>query len=68
MSAMHVNDCVKKHREALRQAGLRPVRLWVPDMRRPGFDDECRRQSLVVAQADRRETNLNEFMDAGLQE
>ena len=41
---------VKKHREALRAAGLRPVQIWVPDTRRPGFAAECRRQSRAVAQ------------------
>ena len=34
---------VQKHRDALRQAGLRPVQLWVPDTRRPDFAAECRR-------------------------
>ena len=38
-------DRVRKHREALRSAGLRPVQLWVPDTRRPKFHDECRAQS-----------------------
>ena len=37
---------VQKHRQALRAAGLRPVQIWVPDTRRPGFAAECRRQSL----------------------
>jgi hypothetical protein len=36
---------VKKHREGLRAAGLRPVQIWVPDSRRPGFAKECKRQS-----------------------
>ncbi len=36
---------VKKHREALRAAGLRPVQIWLPDSRKPGFAEECRRQS-----------------------
>jgi len=37
--------------------GLRPVVLWVPDTRRPGFADELRRQlALVEADADDRET------------
>jgi hypothetical protein len=40
---------VKKHREVLRAAGLRPVQIWVPDTRRPGFAAECRRQSRTVA-------------------
>lgn len=33
-------------------AGLRPVQIWVPDTRRPGFEQECRRQSLLASQAD----------------
>ncbi|MDB5943874.1 MAG: hypothetical protein JWQ13_3440 [Ramlibacter sp.] len=40
---------VKKHRDALRAAGLRPVQIWVPDTRQPGFAAECRRQSRIVA-------------------
>lgn len=39
---------VKKHRDALRAAGLRPVQIWVPDTRQPGFAAECRRQSRAV--------------------
>jgi len=40
---------VGRHREGLRAAGLRPVQIWVPDARRPGFTEECRRQSHVLA-------------------
>jgi len=39
---------VRKRREALRAAGLRPVQIWVPDTRRRGFAAECRRQSLSL--------------------
>jgi hypothetical protein len=39
---------VRKHRESLRQAGMRPIQLWVPDTRRPGFAEECRRQSALI--------------------
>lgn len=42
-------DRVRRHRESLRAAGLRPVQIWVPDTRQPGFADECRRQSRAVA-------------------
>ena len=28
---------VKKRRDALRMAGLRPVQIWVPDTSRPDF-------------------------------
>lgn len=44
-----IAERVKKHRDALRAAGLRPVQIWVPDIRRAGFADECRRQSLIIA-------------------
>ncbi len=44
-----IAERVQKHREALRAAGLRPVQIWVPDTRRPGFAEECRRQSLSLA-------------------
>ncbi len=47
-----VNKRVQKHREALRQSGLRPVQVWVADRRRPGFADECRRQSRIAATVD----------------
>ncbi len=57
---------VQKHRDALRAAGLRPVQLWVPDSRQPAFVAECRRQSLLIAQADHADAGLIEFMDAAL--
>lgn len=39
---------VQKHRAALRASGLRPVQIWVPDTRRAGFAEECRRQSQLL--------------------
>jgi hypothetical protein len=41
---------VQKHRDALRADGLRPVQLWVPDTRSPGFAQECQRQSAMLLQ------------------
>ncbi len=32
----------------MRKAGLRPITIWVPDTRRAGFAEECRRQSLLL--------------------
>lgn len=61
-----VSERVQKRRDALRAAGLRPVQIWVPDTRRPGFAQECRRQSLVVAAADAADRDLEAFMDAAL--
>lgn len=61
-----VSRRVQKHRDALRAAGLRPVQIWVPDTRRPGFAEECRRQSLIVAEADAALHDLDGFLDAAL--
>ena len=47
--AVAVNQRLARRRDALRQAGLRPVQLWVPDTRRPGFLAECRRQSALLS-------------------
>jgi len=60
------NQRVQKRRDALRAAGLRPVQIWVPDTRRPDFQHECRRQSLLVAAADAVDHDLDQFMDAVL--
>ena len=64
--AVPVGERVRKRREVLRAAGLRPVQIWVPDTRRPGFTEECRRQSRLVAIADEADTDLDTFMDAAL--
>ncbi len=61
-----VSQRVQKRRDALRAAGLRPVQIWVPDTRRSGFEAECRRQAALVAQSDRADETLNDFMDAVL--
>ncbi len=40
---------VREHRERLRGQGLRPIQIWVPDVRSPTFRSEAHRQSLAVA-------------------
>lgn len=57
---------VQRHRDELRAAGLRPVQIWVPDTRRPGFDAECRRQSARASQADLADPALLGFLDEAL--
>ncbi len=64
--SLPVSQRVRKRREALRAAGLRPLQIWVPDTRRPGFAEECRRQSQVVADADLADRGLDAFLDAAL--
>ena len=39
---------VESHRKTLRQAGLRPLQIWVPDTRVKGFALECQRQSAML--------------------
>ncbi len=40
------------YRQRMRAAGLRPVQIWVPDTRAPGFVEACRRQARAVAAGD----------------
>ena len=40
---------VGEHRARLRAQGLRPVQIWVPDVRAPSFRAEAHRQALAVA-------------------
>lgn len=40
---------VSEHRARLRAQGLRPIQIWVPDVRAPSFKTEAHRQSLAVA-------------------
>ena len=66
MATTHVNARVRKHRDVLRMAGLRPVQIWVPDTRRPDFAEACRRQSRLAAQADKGDADMLHLMDDAL--
>jgi hypothetical protein len=63
MPKMSVNARVQKHRDSLRQSGLRLVQIWVPDTRHPNFVEECRRQCRLVAEADQADIDMQHFMD-----
>ena len=54
---------VQKHRATLRESGLRPVQIWVPDTRRAGFAEECRRQSLLL-RGDAHERDSADWLEA----
>jgi hypothetical protein len=43
--------------------GLRPVQLWLPDVRQPGFAEECARQAQLTAEADSRDADLDALLD-----
>ena len=40
---------VREHRERLREQGLRPIQIWVPDVRSAAFKSEAHRQSAAIA-------------------
>jgi Protein of unknown function (DUF3018) len=40
---------VRKYRARLRSQGLRPIQIWVPDVRAPAFQRQAHRQSAAVA-------------------
>ncbi len=61
MSAQ-ISKRVQMHRERLRGAGLRPVQIWVPDTRKEGFAEECRRQSCLVTD-DPQEVEILEWIE-----
>jgi hypothetical protein len=54
---------VRKHRERLRAQGLRPIQIWVPDVRAASFTSEAHRQSLAVAVSTRARED-QAFIDA----
>ena len=56
-------DKVRAHRERLREQGLRPIQIWVPDVRSPAFKAEAHRQSMLVAESEH-ETEDQDFVDA----
>jgi hypothetical protein len=44
-----IREKVRAYRQRMREKGLRPVQIWVPDVRAPGFGAEARRQAHAVA-------------------
>lgn len=54
---------VAAYRDRLRRQGLRPIQIWVPDVRSAAFAAEAHRQSLAVAKS-RHARKDQEFIDA----
>lgn len=67
MAAPHedsgVGKRVREHRRRLRAQGLRPVQIWVPDVRSPEFAAEAHRQSAAVAESQHADDD-QAFIDA----
>jgi hypothetical protein len=43
------HDNVRRYRARMHARGFRQIQLWVPDTRSGQFAEECRRQSLLIA-------------------
>jgi len=43
-----VTERVRKHRDSLRLAGLKPIQIWIPDTRSESFHQKCERESLSL--------------------
>ena len=54
---------VAAHRARLRAQGLRPIQIWVPDVRSPEFKAEAERQAHLVA-VDPHEHEIMAFIEA----
>jgi hypothetical protein len=52
-------DKVRAHRQRLRKQGLRPIQIWVPDVRSPEFAKEAHRQSRAVARSPQEKDDLD---------
>ncbi len=55
---------VAKRRATLRAQGLRPVQIWIPDTRAPGFAEECARQAAIADAANRADPELSQLEEA----
>jgi hypothetical protein len=58
-----LREKVRAYRERLRRRGLRPIQIWVPDVRSPSFKGQAHRQSLAVAKSPHAEAD-QDFIDA----
>ncbi len=63
MTDPDVGKRVADHRARLREQGLRPLQIWVPDTRAAEFAAEAHRQSLLAATSSTAEDD-QAFVDA----
>ena len=56
---MTVQESVSESQRQLREQGLRPVEIWVPDVSSEEFATEAHRQSLLVASSPTASDEMN---------
>ena len=54
---------VRSYRKRMREQGMRPIQMWVMDVRARSFATDAHRQSAAVAASDRAEDD-QAFIDA----
>lgn len=47
-----VSQRVSNYRKRMREQGMRPIQMWVADVRSPGFAAEAHRQTVAVASSE----------------
>jgi hypothetical protein len=57
-----ITQRVRKHRESLRAAGLRPVQLWLPDTSSESYRRKCEQESRLLAN-DPHEAEILDWID-----
>ncbi len=54
---------MRQYRDRLKASGLRPIQLWVPDIRSQKIIDEVRKQSIRVS-SDSQEPHIMDFVES----
>jgi hypothetical protein len=62
MKAKRPNERMREYRFRLRKEGLRPIQVWVPDHRFPGFAEALRKQVEQVNLTE--ETEISDFIES----
>ena len=57
-----MTERIRGHRAKLREKGLRPIQLWVPDLRTAQMQAEIRHQCIMLNQADQCD-HVMDFID-----
>ena len=58
---------VRKHREKMKAAGLKPVTIWVPDVNAPGFKEEIARAIEIIKNSNGEKAILEELSDVDIE-
>ena len=61
--ALNSAQKMRQYRERMKAAGLRPIQLWVPDVRSQKIIDEVRKQSILVS-SDSQEPRIMDILES----